>query len=172
MSRPVRFALLVFATASLASCAVGPDSSYVGDLSAPGDARILAAGMVEFVSTQLPAASSTIALDPTPADQASNALTPAFTAALRRRGFAVADDKQAAEPVTHHLRYWVTPLDNGDVVRLSSTTAPRRPASLSGTVRAVCRRVGLSWFGRGRRQAGDRHTGGPAPGRPRSIAGD
>lgn len=117
MSRPVHFALLVFATASLASCAVGPDSSYVGDLSAPGDAGILAAGMVEFVSTQLPAAASTIALDPTPPDQAS--LTPALTAALRRRGFAVADDKQAAAPVTHHLRYWVTPLDNGDVVRLS-----------------------------------------------------
>jgi hypothetical protein len=75
--------------------------------------------MVEFVSTQLPAASSTIALDPTPADQASNALTPAFTAALRRRGFAVADDRQAAAPAAHHLRYWVTPLDNGDVVRLS-----------------------------------------------------
>jgi hypothetical protein len=119
MSRPVRLALPVLAAASLASCAIGPDSSYVGDLSAPGDARILAAGMVEFVSTQLPAASSTIALDPTPADQASNALTPAFTAALRRRGFAVADDRHAAAASTHHLRYWVTPLDNGDVMRLS-----------------------------------------------------
>jgi hypothetical protein len=111
MSRHVLLALL--AAASLASCAIGPDSSYVGELSAPGDARILAAGMVEFVSTQLPAASSTIALDPTPADQASNALTPAFTAALRRRGFAVADDRQAATSATHHLRYWVTPVDNG-----------------------------------------------------------
>jgi hypothetical protein len=119
MSRPMRLALPLLAAASLASCAIGPDSSYVGELSAPGDARILAGGMVEFVSTQLPAASSTIALDPTPADQASNALTPAFTAALRRRGFAVADDRQAATPATHHLRYWVTPLDNGDVVRLS-----------------------------------------------------
>ena len=93
MSRPVRLALPLLAAASLASCAIGPDNSYVGELSAPGDARILAAGMAEFVSTQLPAASSTIALDPTPADQASNALTPAFTAALRRRGFAVADDR-------------------------------------------------------------------------------
>jgi hypothetical protein len=119
MSRLVRLALPVLAAASLGSCAIGPDSSYVGDLSAPGDAGILAAGMVEFVSTQLPAGSSTIALDPTPADQASNALTPAFTAALRRRGFAVADDRQPATSSTHHLRYWVTPLDNGDVVRLS-----------------------------------------------------
>jgi hypothetical protein len=119
MSRAVRLALPLLAAASLASCAIGPDSSYVGELSAPSDARILAAGMVEFVSTQLPAASSSIALDPTPADQASNALTPAFTAALRRRGFAVADDRQAVTPATHHLRYWVTPVDNGDVVRLS-----------------------------------------------------
>lgn len=119
MSRALRHALPLLAAASLASCAIGPDSSYVGELAAPGDARILAGGMVEFVSTQLPAASSTIALDPTPADQASNALTPAFTAALRRRGFAVADDRQAATLAAHHLRYWVTPVDNGDVVRLS-----------------------------------------------------
>jgi hypothetical protein len=119
MSRLVRLALPLLAAASLASCAIGPDSSYVGELSASGDARILAAGMVEFLSTQLPAASSTIALDPIPADQASNALTPAFTAALRRRGFAVADDRQAATPAAHHVRYWVTPVDSGDVVRLS-----------------------------------------------------
>jgi hypothetical protein len=31
----------------------------------------------------------------------------------------VADDRQAVTPATHHLRYWVTPVDNGDVVRLS-----------------------------------------------------
>jgi hypothetical protein len=115
MSRAARLATSLFAAASLVSCVVGQNSSYVAELSAPGDARVLAAGMVEYVSTQLPAATSTIALDPTPADQAGNALTPAFTEALRWRGFAVADDRQAA---AHHLRYWVTPLDNGDVVRL------------------------------------------------------
>jgi hypothetical protein len=119
MSCPIRAALPLLAAVSLVSCAIGPDSSYVGELSAPGDARILAADMAEFVSTQLPAGSTRIALNPTPADQASNALTPAFTAALRRRGFAVADDRQGAAPVAHHLRYWVTPLDNGDLVRLS-----------------------------------------------------
>jgi hypothetical protein len=116
---PARLSFLLFVAASLVSCAIGPDSSYVGELSAPGDAPILAAGMVEFVSTQLPAGSSTIALDPPPADQGSNALTPAFSAALRRRGFALADDRPAATPAAHHLRYWVTPLDNGDLVRLS-----------------------------------------------------
>ena len=46
-------------------------------------------------------------------------LTPAFTAALPRRGFAIAENGQTATPTTHRLRYWVTPLDNGDLVRLS-----------------------------------------------------
>jgi hypothetical protein len=119
MSHPMRATLPLLAALSLVSCTIGPDSSYVGELSASDDARILAAGMVEFVSTQLPAGSTTIALDPTPADQASNVLTPAFTAGLRRGGFAVADDRQGAAPVAHHLRYWVTPLENGDLVRLS-----------------------------------------------------
>jgi hypothetical protein len=67
-----RFAAALLASVSLISCAIGPDSSYVGELSAP-DTQVLAAGMVEFVSTQLPAGSSTIALNPTPADQAGNA---------------------------------------------------------------------------------------------------
>src|SRR5260370_32820158 len=119
MSRPMRAAVLWLAALSLVSCAIGPNSSYVGELSASDDARVLAAALVGFVTTQLPAGSTTIALDPTPADQASNALTPAFTAALRRRGFAVADDRQGAAPVAHHLRYWVTPLEDGDLVRLS-----------------------------------------------------
>jgi hypothetical protein len=119
MSRSMRAALSLLVAASLVSCAIGPDSSYVGELAAPGDAQILAAAMVEFVATQLPAGSTTIALDPTPADQAGNALTPSFTAALRRRGFAAADDRQALAQAAHHVRYWVAPLDNGDLVRLS-----------------------------------------------------
>jgi hypothetical protein len=98
MNRMGRFGLALLASASLISCAIGPDSSYVGELSAPGDAQILAAGMAEFVSTQLPARSSTIALDPTPADQAGNALTPAFAAALRRRGFAIGETGRSPPP--------------------------------------------------------------------------
>ena len=83
MNPAARFGLAVLASASLISCAIGPDSSYVGELSAPGDAQVLAASMVEFVSTQLPAGSSTIELNPTPADQVGNALTPAR---VRNRG--------------------------------------------------------------------------------------
>jgi hypothetical protein len=40
-------------------------------------------------------------------------------AALRDRGFAVADEGQAGTHGTHHIRYLVTPLDNGDLVRVS-----------------------------------------------------
>ena len=98
MNGMARFSLALLAPASVISCAIGPDSSYVGELSAPGDAQILAAGMAEFVSTQLPAGSSTIALDPTPADQAGNALTPAFAAALRRRGFAIGETGRSPPP--------------------------------------------------------------------------
>jgi hypothetical protein len=80
---------------------------------------VLAAGMVVFVAAQLPAASSTVVPNPTPADQAGNALTPAFVAAPRDRGFAVADEGQPGMAGTHHIRDLVTPLDNADLVRVS-----------------------------------------------------
>jgi hypothetical protein len=116
--RSSRFAL-PFLTALLAGCAMGPDSSYVAQLQQPADAEIIADGIADFVAMRLPAASSAVALDPTPSDQAHNSLTPALAVALRRRGFAVAEDRQAAPAGVHHLRYLVTPLDNGDVVRLT-----------------------------------------------------
>jgi hypothetical protein len=119
MNRMLRFALPLVAVSSLVACAVGPSISYVGRVETPADAQVLAAGMVVFVAAQLPAASSTVVLDPTPSDQAGNTLTPAFVAALRDRGFAVANEGQAGAPGTHHIRYLVTPLDNGDLVRVS-----------------------------------------------------
>jgi len=119
MIRSARFALSLLAAALLAACATGMDASYVGRLSGPDDVHTLAVGMAEFVSMELPAASSTVALDPTPPEQANNTLTPAFGAALRSHGFAMADATGGAAPSAHHLRYWVTPLDNGDLVRLS-----------------------------------------------------
>ena len=97
----------------------GPDNSYVAQLQQPADAEVLADGMAAFVAMRLPAASSTVVLDPTPSDQVRNSLTPALTAALRRRGFAVAEDGQAVPAGEHHLRYLVTSLDNGDLVRLT-----------------------------------------------------
>jgi hypothetical protein len=83
------------------------------------NAEVLADGMATFVALRVPVASRTVVLDPTLADQAGNSLTPAVTAALRRRGFALAEDGQTVAAGVHHLRYLVTPLDNGDLVRLT-----------------------------------------------------
>ena len=121
MIRLSRFGLPWLA-ALLAGCALEPGSSYVAQLQQPADAEILADGIAGFVAIRLPAASSTVELDPTPSDQAGNSLTPALAAAsLRHRGFAVAEDRQAraSRSVHHHLRYLVTSLDNGDLVRLT-----------------------------------------------------
>jgi hypothetical protein len=60
-----------------------------------------------------------VLLDPTPSDQARNALTPSLASALRRHGFAVAEDGQTVPSGAHRLRYLVTPLDNGDLMRLT-----------------------------------------------------
>jgi len=118
MIRLRRFALPCLA-ALLTGCSFGPNSSYVAQLQQPTDAQVLAKGIAAFVAMRLPAASSTVALDPTPSDQARNSLTPALASALRRRGFAVAENGQPVAASTHHLRYLVTPLDNGDLVRLT-----------------------------------------------------
>lgn len=119
MNRCGNLSPALLAMSVLAACALDPGSSYVGRLDTPADAQMLAAGMVDFVAAQLPAASSTVVLDPTPTDQAGNALTPAFAAALRDRGFAVADTMQVDAPSVHQIRYLVTPLDNGELVRVS-----------------------------------------------------
>jgi hypothetical protein len=129
--------LPLIAAVSLAACALDSGTSYVAQVETPADGKALADGMVEFVAARLPAASSTVVLDPTPADQASNALTPAFVAALRDRGFAVADGRQADTAGAHHIRYLVTPLDNGDLVRV--TIAPKPHASSFGTPPATPR---------------------------------
>jgi hypothetical protein len=118
MIRPCRFVLPCLA-ALLTGCALGPHSSYVAQLEEPADAQVLANGIAAFVATRLPAASSVVALDPTPSDQADNSLTPALASALRRRGFAVAEEGQTLPSGAHHLRYLVTPLDRGNLVRLT-----------------------------------------------------
>lgn len=107
------------AVLGLSACAtIGPRTSYVAPLPSPiSDATVLASGITGFMATQLPAGATTLVLDPTPVDQANNALTPELATALRRRGFAVA--ASAATGQAHTLRYWVTPLDNsGEIVRL------------------------------------------------------
>jgi hypothetical protein len=119
MTNPFRLGVSWFVASCLAACALGPGNSYVGQVETPADAQVLSGDMADFVAGQLPAASSTVVLDPTPSDQAGNDLTPVFVAALRDRGFAVADPRQVGAPGAHHIRYLVTRLDSGDLVRVS-----------------------------------------------------
>ena len=119
MITPLRLGMTLSVACSLAACALGSGNSYVGQVDTPADAQVLAGDMAGFVAAQLPAASSTVVLDPTPSDQAGNDLTPAFAAALRDRGFAVVDAEQAGALGAHHIRYLATHLDNGDLVRVS-----------------------------------------------------
>ena len=116
MNGSLRFAALLTAC-GLAACTDAPDTSYVASLSGPADAKVIAAGIGAFLRTQLPAASTTLVLDPTQADQASNGLTPVLADDLRQQGFAVTE--AAGSAGAHTLRYWVTPLDaSGELVRL------------------------------------------------------
>ena len=119
MTNPLRLGVSLFVACSLGACALGPGNSYVGPVDTQADAQVLAGDMADFVAGQLPAASSTVVLDPTPSGQVGNDLTPAFVVALRDRGFAVADARQGGAPGTHHIRYLVTRLDTGDLVRVT-----------------------------------------------------
>lgn len=92
--------------------------SYVDGPFAPGDSETLAADMAGFVKSRLPAASSTVVLDPLSNEQSGNALTPVFAEALRKAGFAVAA-WSGATPAAHRIRYLVTPFENGTLVRLT-----------------------------------------------------
>jgi hypothetical protein len=112
-------------------------------VSSPTDAKVIATGISSFMQTQLPAASTTIVLDPTPSEQASNALTPRLADSLRQQGFAVAVTAAPTEG-SHTLRYWVTPMDaSGELVRLM----------IDG------RKTAAQFFLRN--HAGDLETGGP-----------
>ena len=113
----IRLALPPFAAVLVvAACAMDPTSSYVGMVEHPGDVAVLSDGMASFVASHIPVASA-VALDPTPADQSSNAVTPALATLLRNRGFTVADSAAPAAGV-HRVRYLVTQLDGGDLVRV------------------------------------------------------
>ena len=120
MTRPAQLLASLLACAGLSACAGSPTSSYVTPLAAAADAQTLAVGISDFMASSLPAASTTLALEPPASDQSGNALTPALADALRRRGFATLDAGGDAVPSgLRRLRYWVTPMDGGDLVRLT-----------------------------------------------------
>jgi len=153
MTHVRRLVTVLVMAGSVAACALGSGSSYVDRVVTPADAKVLAGAMAEFVAGRLPAGSSAVILDPTPSEQAANALTPAFVAALRDRGFAVADASQVGAPHTHRIRYLVTRLDNGNLLRVTIEMVPlRRHASLSATAPATCKPAARSRYGRWREQ--------------------
>ena len=112
-------ALRLLAAISVSGCAIGPNTSYVGAIGQPVDGEAVATTMAEFVSMSLPGAPGILVLDPTPSDQASNALTPAFASALRRCGFTIGGGSQPLGGNTHRIRYLVTPLDSGVLARVT-----------------------------------------------------
>ena len=100
-------ATLLLASA-LGACAT-PNGSYV-------DPHVSAAApiidtIVVIVAGEHPNG-RTVCLEPLPADQASNAITPELVAALRAEGFTVAE---TGAPV---LRYQLTPLEAGTLLRV------------------------------------------------------
>lgn len=120
MIRPVRVLAPLILAGSLAACAGSPSSSYVAPLAGPTDAQIIAGEITDFMALSLPAASTTLALEAPVSEHASNALTPVLTAALRRRGFATVDIEGEDTPAgARRMRYRVTPMDEGDLVRLT-----------------------------------------------------
>lgn len=119
MIRVLRLAVVPLMACTLAACAFGSGNSYVAPFGAPADADVLARDMADFVSGQLPAGSGTVVLEPTPSAQAGNPLTPVLVAALRDRGFAVTDTAEPGGPSAHRIRYLVTPIDNGDLLRVT-----------------------------------------------------
>lgn len=88
---------------------------YVTGISAQ-DASLLAPVMTQYVVSVLPPASTTLVLA-SAGTNASDVLTPKLTQGLRDRGFAIATPAQQAAHM-HTLCYWVTPLDNGVLLRM------------------------------------------------------
>jgi type IV secretion system protein TrbH len=117
VKRPVR-SIALAAVLALGGCAAAqPGVSYVTEVT-PADAAVLASDMADLIGRRLPAASSTLMPEPPPESQAGNALTPALRAALAGAGFTLAEPRTQTVPGAHSLRYLVTPLDGGVLVRL------------------------------------------------------
>lgn len=92
--------------AVLGGCASYADTSYVAPLAGPGDARVLAAAIVDFIGSHIPASSPPVALDP-PAGGGTDDITPAIRAALETRGVRLG---APGTPDALQARYWVTPM--------------------------------------------------------------
>lgn len=109
-------------SAMLTGCAMLPsrNTSYVSArITAPADARMIADDAASYLTHPLPPARTTLVLDP-PQRVQGNVMTPTFEAALRSKGYAVTELNRhpSAKPKGVQLRYLVSPLDSGVLLRL------------------------------------------------------
>jgi len=115
----------ILAASALTGCATLPGSSmsYVSDkITAPSEASVMAYDAAAYLVTVLPPASTTLVLDP-PQSTQGNFLTPTLETALRSKGYAVSElnrhlSPSAPQPKGVQLRYLVSPLDSGVLLRL------------------------------------------------------
>ena len=108
-----------------------------GPLQQPATPRRWRAATAEFVADRLPAASSTVMFDPTPGTGGQHGHSGARRRA-RRRGFAVAGSGQPVPAGAHQLRYLVTPMDDGTLVRLTIDESTEERGSSSVTAPVAC----------------------------------
>lgn len=114
------FSMMILVLALAACASTRPTMSYVAGGLSPADATVLATDIADHLADPLPPAKSSVVLDP-PASQAADALTPVLLSKLRSTGYGVivADPKTGAKPgAGTPVRYLVSPLDNGVVLRL------------------------------------------------------
>jgi hypothetical protein len=112
-------------SAVLTGCAMLPSrsTSYVSArITAPADARLVADDAASYLTHPLPPAQTTLVLDP-PQRVQGNGMTPTFEAALRSMGYAVTELSRKPSPTAKPpkgvpLRYLVSPLDSGVLLRL------------------------------------------------------
>ncbi|MCC8943106.1 conjugal transfer protein TrbH [Bradyrhizobium sp. Arg68] len=118
-----RFRILIMMALVLAlgACATTrPTMSFVAGGLSPADAMVLANDVATHLADSLPPAKSSLVLDP-PASRNADVLTPVLLTKLRSAGYGVieADPRTGAKSGEGTpVRYLVSPLDNGVVLRL------------------------------------------------------
>lgn len=117
MKRYLSLLWLAWLSLSIIACApINPSNAYVEGVSSQ-DAALISQVMTTYVAGQLPAASTTLVVASTAQGNENNPLTATLIQSLRNKGFAIASPEES-EASFHHLSYWVTPLDNGVLLRL------------------------------------------------------
>lgn len=118
-----RFLLPLLGALGLSACAAvpTPSSSYIGSAMSNADAGVIAAAITSFVQTHVPAASSTVAIDPATVAIGSDLTSPLpglVTSDIRKAGYGVAAPGVTV-PGAHTVRYLVTPLNGGLLLRVA-----------------------------------------------------